>query len=134
VTLSDFLSLNIYVNVPSKSNKQKKLSKKLFFLLASRRSMTKIAGSGSRNRVKDPDPLVRGMYPRIRIHTKMSWIRNTGDNFQNTVLYEYMSECGFGSSSQFVRTENIKYHREKSKFFVTFSQKIAAFSAVQNCF
>ncbi len=28
----------------------------------------------------DLDPLVRGMDPRIRIriHTKMSWIRNTG--------------------------------------------------------
>ncbi len=26
----------------------------------------------------DPDPLVRGMDPRIRIHPKMSWIRNTG--------------------------------------------------------
>jgi hypothetical protein len=25
----------------------------------------------------DPDPLVRGMDPRIRIPTKMSWIRNT---------------------------------------------------------
>jgi hypothetical protein len=25
----------------------------------------------------DPDPLVRGMDPRIRIHTKMTWIRNT---------------------------------------------------------
>jgi hypothetical protein len=25
----------------------------------------------------DPDPLVRGMDPRIRILTKMSWIRNT---------------------------------------------------------
>ena len=25
----------------------------------------------------DPDPLIRGMDPRIRIHTKMSWIRNT---------------------------------------------------------
>jgi hypothetical protein len=25
----------------------------------------------------DPDPLVRGMDPRIRIHTKISWIRNT---------------------------------------------------------
>ena len=38
--------------------------------------MTKIAGYGS----QDPDPLVRGMDPqiRIRIHTKMSWIRNTG--------------------------------------------------------
>jgi hypothetical protein len=25
----------------------------------------------------DPDPFVRGMDPRIRIHTKMSWISNT---------------------------------------------------------
>jgi hypothetical protein len=32
--------------------------------------MTKITGCGS-----DPDPLVRGI--RIRIHPKMSWIRNT---------------------------------------------------------
>jgi hypothetical protein len=28
-----------------------------------------------------PDPLVRGMNPRIRIHTKMSWIRNTVCSF-----------------------------------------------------
>ncbi len=28
----------------------------------------------------NPDPLVRGMDPRIRIHTKMSWIRNTADD------------------------------------------------------
>jgi hypothetical protein len=32
--------------------------------------------------MQDPDPnpetLVRGMDPRIQIHTKMSWIRNTG--------------------------------------------------------
>jgi hypothetical protein len=36
----------------------------------------KIEGSGS---APDPDqdPLVRGMDPRIRIHTKMSWIRIT---------------------------------------------------------
>ena len=36
--------------------------------------MTKITGCGS-----DPDPLVRGIDPRIRIriHPKMSWIRNT---------------------------------------------------------
>ncbi len=27
-----------------------------------------------------PDPLVRGMDPRIRIHTKISWIRNTASN------------------------------------------------------
>jgi hypothetical protein len=40
--------------------------------------MMKIAGSGVRT--QDPNPLIRGMDPRIwiRIHTKMSWIRNTG--------------------------------------------------------
>ncbi len=45
-------------------------------MLASRRSMTKIAGSGSEPD-PNPDPLVRGMDPRIRIHPKMSWSRNT---------------------------------------------------------
>jgi hypothetical protein len=39
-----------------------------------------------RNRHPDPDPLVRGMDPRIqiriRIHTKMPWIRNTGYNYK----------------------------------------------------
>jgi hypothetical protein len=29
---------------------------------------------------QDPDPVVRGMDPRIRIRTKMSWIRNTVKN------------------------------------------------------
>ncbi len=33
--------------------------------------------SRMRIRIQDPDPLVRGMDPRIRIHPKMSWIRNT---------------------------------------------------------
>jgi hypothetical protein len=35
--------------------------------------MKKIVGSGS---------TVRGMDPRIRIHTKMSWIRNTVKNIR----------------------------------------------------
>jgi hypothetical protein len=34
-----------------------------------------------KSRIQDPDlnpdPLVRGIDPRIRIHSKMSWIRNT---------------------------------------------------------
>ncbi len=67
-----FLSLKNDVNVPSKSNKQKKLCK-IRFLLASWRSVTK----NSRVRIQDPDPLVTGVDPRIRIHPKMSWIRNT---------------------------------------------------------
>jgi hypothetical protein len=47
VTLFDFLSLKNDVNVASKSKKQKKLCQKICFLLASWRSVTKIAGSGS---------------------------------------------------------------------------------------
>jgi hypothetical protein len=37
----------------------------------------KVNDENSRIRIQDPDPLVRGMDPRIRIHPKMSWIRNT---------------------------------------------------------
>ncbi len=41
----------------------------------------------------DPDPLVRGMDPRIRIriHTKMSWIRNTAVTVRwaNTMLAQH---------------------------------------------
>ncbi len=66
--LYDFLSLKNDVNVSSKSNKQKNLEEKNCFLLASLRSMTKIAGSGA-------ESIVRGTDPRIR--TKMSRIRNT---------------------------------------------------------
>ncbi len=68
------LSSKNAVNVPSKTNKQNNWSKKISFLLASWRFMTKIEGSGSRS-----GSLVRGMDPqiRIRIHTKMSWICNT---------------------------------------------------------
>ncbi len=58
--LCDFLSLKNDVNVTSKSNKQKKLEK-IVFLLASWRSMTKIAESwsGSISQMHgsaDPDP------------------------------------------------------------------------------
>ncbi len=64
--LLDFLSLKNYryINVPSKSNKQKNFFK-ISFLLASWRIMTKIAGSGSESgsisqrhgsALPDPDP------------------------------------------------------------------------------
>jgi hypothetical protein len=61
VPLFDFLSLENYVNVPSNSNKQKKCLNQIFFCLH-------LEGQ-----------LVRGMDQRIRIriHSKMSWIRNT---------------------------------------------------------
>jgi hypothetical protein len=39
----------------------------------------KVNDEKGRIRIQDPDPLVRGMDPRIRIriNSKMSWIRNT---------------------------------------------------------
>jgi hypothetical protein len=43
----------------------------------------------------DPDPLVRGMDPRIRIriHPKMSWIRNTAKNTEKKS--EYLVQCTY---------------------------------------
>ncbi len=38
-------------------------------------------------KIEDPDPLVRGMDPRIRIHTIMSWIRNTANNQLQYIRY-----------------------------------------------
>jgi hypothetical protein len=74
---------------------------KISFLLASWRSMAKIAGSGSgsisqRHGSADPDPLVRGMDPRIRIHSKMSWISNTVHNILKSLKRKpkyYLVEC-----------------------------------------
>jgi hypothetical protein len=53
---------------------------KLFFV-----GILKVNDEKSRIRIQDPDPLVRGMDPRIRIriHSKMPWIRNT--DFYNTI-------------------------------------------------
>ncbi len=68
VTSFDLSSLKNDVNVPSKSNKQKNLFLISFFWRL----------EGQWRKKQDPDPLVRGMAPRIRIHTKMSWIHNTG--------------------------------------------------------
>jgi hypothetical protein len=45
-------------------------------------------------KLPDPDPLVRGMDPRtrIRIHPKMSWIRNTGKDYSYfyTLIFLYL--------------------------------------------
>jgi hypothetical protein len=72
VTLFDFLSLKNDVNVPSKSDKQKKLCKQISYCWHL---------EGQCRKSISPDPLVRGMDPRIRIririHPKLSWIRNT---------------------------------------------------------
>jgi hypothetical protein len=56
------------VNVPSKSNKQKKIVlKNLVFA-----GILMVNDENSRIRIQDPDPLVRGMDPliQIRIHPK----------------------------------------------------------------
>jgi hypothetical protein len=68
MTLFEFLSLKNDVNVASKSHKQKKLCKKITFLLASGRSVTKIEGSGSRILIRI----------RIWIHQSEAWIRGSG--------------------------------------------------------
>ncbi len=68
--LFDLLSLKNYVNVPSKSNKQKSL--KNIFLLASWRSMTKIAAGSKSGSISqrhgsaypDPDPHQNVMDPQ----------------------------------------------------------------------
>jgi hypothetical protein len=52
--------------------------------------LLKVNDENSRIRIQDPDPLVRGKDPRIRIririHPKMSWIRNTKKNLQYSTV------------------------------------------------
>ncbi len=67
--LFDFLSLNYDVNVPSKSNKQKNTFFKLVFLLASWRSLTKIAGSRSGSGFRFMSQMYGSSDP-VRIHPK----------------------------------------------------------------
>jgi hypothetical protein len=47
----------------------------------------------SRIRIQDPDPLVRSMDPRIRIriHPKMSWIRNTAAYILNVISWQILT-------------------------------------------
>jgi hypothetical protein len=47
---------------------------------------------------QNPDPLVRGMDPRIRIHTKMSFIWNTGKDTKNNI-YESMTKLLLGENT-----------------------------------
>jgi hypothetical protein len=58
---------------------QKVLSRKIVLKKFFFAGILKVNDENSRIRIQDPDPdlLVRGMDPRIRIHPKMSWIRNT---------------------------------------------------------
>jgi hypothetical protein len=82
VTIFDFLSLKNDVIVASKSIKQKKnCVKKLVFCWH-------LEGQCRKWQDPDPDPLVRGVDPRIRIriHPKMSWIRNTALKIQRHLV------------------------------------------------
>jgi hypothetical protein len=66
MTFFDFLSLNTDVNVPSKSNKQKKFSFKMFFV-GILKVNDEIAGSRSisqRHGSVDPDPHQNDMDPQ----------------------------------------------------------------------
>ncbi len=57
------------VNVSSKINAQKNILSNWFFVGV-------LKGHGENNRIRIPDPLVKGMDPRIRIHTQISVIWN----------------------------------------------------------
>ncbi len=58
---------------------QKVISRNFFYKINFFVGILKVNDENSRIRVQDPDPdpSVRGMDPRNRLHTKMSWIRNT---------------------------------------------------------
>ncbi len=47
--------------------------------------------------VPDPDPLIRGMDPRIRIHPKMLWIHNAGLNPILQALFQKREGSGSGA-------------------------------------
>ncbi len=53
---------------------QKVISKKIFVNVLKDTGQRKYQDP---NQHPDPEPLVRGMDPRILIHTTISWIRNT---------------------------------------------------------
>ncbi len=61
----------------------------------------KVNDENSRIRILDPDPLVRGMDPRIRIRPKMSWIRNTAADTVGQFLKTTFS-TGQGSNQSII--------------------------------
>ncbi len=81
MTLLDFLSVINDVNVSSKSNSRKICVKNYFVggILEVNDDSRIWIEDPDLNPDPNPDPIVRGMDPqiRIRIHPKMSWIRNT---------------------------------------------------------
>ncbi len=71
-------------------------------MLASLRSMMKIEGSGSVS--------IRGMDLRIRIHTKMSWIRNTASQ----IRIFFIQDLGSTSKNLSILTQkNVSFSSRK---------------------
>ncbi len=93
--------------------------KNLFFA-----GILKVNDENRRIWIQDPDPLVRGMDPRIRnrirIHPKMSWIRNIGCIFFVFIyIYRYstsifVSSALIGLIVIIVWTNYLRYHLLKS--------------------
>ncbi len=71
-TMYEFLSLKNDVNLPSKSSKQNTCCWHL---------------EGHWRKEQDSDPLVRGTDPRIRIRSKMSWVRNTDLQYWRMIVW-----------------------------------------------
>ncbi len=92
VTFFCFLSLNNYVNVPSKSNKQKHFFKLICFCWRLEDQWRK---------KQDPDPLVRGMDPRIRIrnYTKSHGSRTLLSNNKKNLRIQLHTENSRGTET-----------------------------------
>ncbi len=97
-------SLRTDVNVPTVRKIKKKLAKhKLFFdcILKATAKNEKDPDPES-----DPDPVIQCTYTRIRTRIKMSWIRNTGSLYKQTIsrmlslsIYLYAKKPTFSISS-----------------------------------
>jgi hypothetical protein len=58
----------------------------------------KVNDENSRIRIQDLDPLARSMDPRIRIHPKMSWIRNTGSRLKILNIFMWIRDLSAAGS------------------------------------
>jgi hypothetical protein len=117
----------MYCTSLSESNKQKNFLKILFFV-----------GVLNQCRIRIRYTFVRGMDPRIRIRTKMSWIRNTGlhglyKRIQTMVLdpdphgTALIRVAGSGSGSR--RAKMTHKNRKKSRIFMFLSTECSLFRA-----
>jgi hypothetical protein len=65
----------------------------------------------------DLDPFVKGMDPRIRIRTKISWLRNTGTWYTGTIYMlssfalSFLSSCHVVTNDFFCRCGEQPYYQ-----------------------